>query len=367
MQSLARNGYTSDEVRAALHRPNRVFRFRYDLLDKDNQFLRTLSNVEFAEVRYNSLGQIKRTARFRLMDDGDINFLSDRIQPWVLLQMPDGDFAEFPQGVFLLSTPPRHTDGKTVTREIEAYDQLQILVDDKVESRYTVNKNVNYIAAISAVLTSAGITRQNLTSTSKTLPTARDWEPGTSKLSIIGDLLGAINYRSLYIDEHGYAVAQPYVSPAVRASEYTYADNQESVMFGEATEELDLWAIPNRWLLTVTDPDLPALTANYTNDNPDSPTSTVSRGRVIVDHREVEAADQESLTAQVLRIAQESTQQYRKIEFFTGLMPMHSDSDVYTFAYSKLGISEKFTETEWILPLDIHGRMTHRARRVESI
>jgi hypothetical protein len=366
MQSLTRNGYTSSEVKNALQ-ASPTFKFRYDLLDVDNQYIRTLDGVEYGEIRYNALAQIKRTAQFRLKNDNGIDFLSDRIQPWVLLKMPDGDWVEFPQGIFLLSTPPRHTDGKTVVREIEAYDQLQILLDDKIIDRYTVQSGANYIEAISAILTGAGLARQNLTATDKTLPTARDWEPGTSKLSIIGDLLGAINYRSLYIDEHGYAVAQPYVSPAVRASEYTYADNQESVMFGEATEELDLWAIPNRWLLTVTDPDLEALTANYTNDNPDSPTSTVSRGRVIVDHREVEAADQESLNAQVLRIAQESTQQYRKIEFFTGLMPIHSDSDVYTFVYSKLGVSEKFIETEWILPLNVHGRMTHRARRVESI
>jgi hypothetical protein len=85
MQSLERDGYSRKEVVEALHgkRGQRKLRFRYDLLDKNNQFIKTLDNVLSGEVSLSSLAEIKRVARFSLKDDGSIDFLNDRIQPFV--------------------------------------------------------------------------------------------------------------------------------------------------------------------------------------------------------------------------------------------------------------------------------------------
>jgi len=369
LQSLSRNGYTVDQVKKALHASNRHLAFRYDLLDSHNKFKRRLDNVLATSVSNNALADIKRTARFMLRDDSSIDFLSDRIKPWVRLKMPDGRYAEFPQGVFILSTPPRKVNAAgVVTRVVEAYDLLQVLTDDKVADRYTVAAFTNYIAAVKTVLDSVGLTDQNLTPIDKALPTARDWAPGTTKLQIINDLLGAINYRSLIMDENGFAVAQPYVSPAVRASEYTYADDDQSVIFPEVEQGLDLFAIPNKWVLVCSESDREPLVSTYTNDNPDSLTSTVSRDRTIVDYREgEEAADQASLDAKVLRSAFEASQVYEQVSLDTAIMPMHSDSDCFTLTFSVLGISAKYSETEWSFELKAGAKMKHWIRRVISI
>ena len=281
----------------------------------------------------------------------------------------DIDWIEWPQGVFLLSTPPRVVDSTgVITREVEAYDQLQVLVDDKAEGRYTITQGTNYIVAAKALLDSAGIVSQNLTPTSSTLPADRDWEPGTQKKIIINALLGAINYRALRFDENGVAVAEPYVSPADRASEYTYEANEESVILPGAADLLDLFAIPNKWVLVVSEPDRVPLTSVYTNDNPNSLTSTVSRGRTIVDIREYEdAADQVTLDARAQRIAFEASQVYQQVELATGIMPVHSDSDVVTLVHSGLGISAKFTEVAWEYDLRPGAAMKHKLRRVVNI
>ena len=369
MQSLARNGHTAEEVKAVLHGPVQQWSFRYDLLTNQNKLKKRLTNVLAASVANNALAEIKRTARFTLVDDGSIDFLKDRIKPWVRLKMPDGGWAEWPQGVFLLSTPPRVVDSTgVITREVEAYDQLQVLVDDKMEGRYTIAQGTNYIVAVKALLDSAGIVSQNLAPTSSTLPADLDWEPGTQKKVIINALLGAINYRSLWFDENGVAVAEPYVSPADRASEYSYNTDDESVILPGVKDGLDLFAIPNKWVLVVSEPDRAPLTSVYTNENPNSPTSTVSRGRTIVDVRGYEeAVDQTTLDARAQRIAFEASQVYQQIEMETGIMPMHSDSDVVILVHTALGISAKFAETSWGMELKKGAAMQHRLRRIVNI
>jgi hypothetical protein len=366
MLDLARNGYTYKQVQSALHAPNRRLSFRYDLLDKNNNFIRRLDNVISASVSHQALANIKRTARFAIADSGDINYLTDRIKPWVLLKMPDGGYAEFPLGVFLLSTPPRKVNAAgAVTRDIEAYDQTQVLLDDKVTARYTIAAGTEYIAAISAILTDAGIALQNITPSDKVLPADKDWPPGTPKLQIINNLTSAINYRAIWFDENGYAVVEPYRSLAMQASEYTYKDDDESVIFPEVEQSLDLFSVANAWVLVVSEPDQPPLVSTYTNASPTSPTSTINRGRVIVDYREYEeAADQATLNARAVRLAEEASQVYEHVTMETAIMPMHSHADVLTLEFSRLGISAKYGEVGWSMELKAGAKMQHNIRKV---
>lgn len=368
MQSLAANGYTVDQVKSILHASNRRIAFRYELLDNNNQFKKNLDNVISANVSNDAAAVIKRTARFSLYDDGSVNYLSDRIKPYARLWLTGG-WVEWALGVFILSTPPRSTDNiGNIIRSVEAYDLLQTLIDDKVRDRYTINQGTNYIAAVKSLLDSAGLTTQNLTATNKTLPAARDWSPGTTKLQMINDLLTAINYRGLYMDEDGVAIAQPYVSPEFRASEYTYRDDEQSVIFPEMNQGLDLFNVPNCWVLVVSESDRPPLVSTYINENPSSPTSTVNRGRTIVDYREnEEAADQQALDDKAQRLAFEASQIFEEVEFSTAIMPVHSQADVFTLEYTKLGISAKYSETAWSFDLKAGAQMKHQIRRVVSI
>lgn len=396
MQTLARGGYSAEQVKAALHASNRKVSFKYELLDSGNRLKKQLDNVLSSSVSYNALAEIKRTARFSLKDDGTINFLIDRIKPYVRLWIPPGrilaryysflkatqpnlyqtiqeapetgGWVEFPLGVFILSTPSKKADESgIVTREVEAYDQLQVLVDDKVIDRYTVSAGTNYILAVKTILDSTGITNQNLTATNKTLPTDRDWEPGTTKIKIINDLLSSINYLSLWFDEDGLAIAQPYISPSEQGSEYTYKDDHESVIFPDVEQSLDLFKVANKWVLVVSEPDREPISSTYTNTNANSPTSTINRGRTIVDYRQEDAADQATLDSKVQRIAFEASQIYEHVDFYTPIMPMHSNADVFTLEFSKLGINAKYSEHQWSMELKAGARMKHQIRRVVNI
>lgn len=393
MQKLARDGFNATELTAALHGPARTLAFRYELLDNTGAKKADLATVLAGSVSHNAEAAIKRTARFSLREDGLIDFQSDRIKPIVRVyvapgavlkqyaaQVPGlaveeinpagpGGWAEFPQGVFLLSTPPRKVDAAgVVTREVEAYDLTQILLDDKVVNRYTIPVGTNYVSAVGLLLGSSSLTAQNLTATTKEMPADVDWPPGTSKLQIINELLKAINYRPIWFDEDGVAVAVPYVNPDQRASEYTYRDDGGSVMFPDMEQSLDLFGISNQWPLTVSEPDRTPLTYTYTNSNPNSLTSTIARGRTITaPPQQVDAADLDALVGLAQREAFEASQVYETISFTTALMPMHSHEDVYTLAYSQLGISAKFTEVEWAVDLRWNATMKHKIRRIVTV
>lgn len=375
MQSLAVGSYTAAQTRAALLSSIRKVDFRYELLDSSNNVKSDISSYfrqDGNEVRQNSLADIKRTAKFTVLDTAPINWLSDRVKPYMRLLMSDGNYAEWAQGVFLLSSPQRTADPfGQIVREVDAYDQLQILRDDVVTDRYTVAAGVNYISganAVQALLTSAGITSYSLDPTASTLPAALDWDPGTTKLKIINDLLNAINYGSLWFDQAGVAQAHPYVLPSARATEFTYSDDSQSVIAPNVQDVLDLFGVPNKWVAVVSEADRPVLTSSYTNSNPLSPTSTVSRGRTIVDFRtDISAADQTTLDAAVSRLAALASQVYEQVQFSTALMPMHGDSDALAFNFSELGISKTYIETEWILPLKAGALMTHTMRRVVPV
>ena len=58
-----------------------------------------------------------------------------------------------------------------------------------------------------------------------------------------------------------------------------------SIIFPGSIKEEDLFAVPNKWVVVVSNPERESLRSVYVNDIPASKTSTISRGRAIVDFR----------------------------------------------------------------------------------
>jgi hypothetical protein len=300
---------------------------------------------------------VDKDTTYKLYFDGNLTAKTFLQSQWI----------EFPLGIFLLSSPTRKDSNQNVYRDVEAYDGLLILRDDKFVSRYTVPAGTNYRQAVIDILASAGITKHNIEQTDKVLPVDMEFAPGTEKLEAINALLQAINYTPIHVDVYGYFTSMTYRSPSIRAAEYTYKDDELSIIYPGMEEELDLFNVPNKWVVVCSNAEQ-SLMSSYTNSNPNSPTSTVNRGRTIVDYREVtDIADQQSLDAYVQRIAFEASQVYGKLTFETAIMPHHDYMDVLQIEYSSLGISGKYVETGWTMTLSAGARMKHEVRKVVSI
>lgn len=365
------NGHTPAEILDVLRygAGSRSWDFRYELWTLNGTDLGDVGGVESCSLEQNWLADIKRTARLRIRDLGEINYLSDMIKPIVRLKLaPYGplDYVEWAQGLFLLSSPKRSaTPAGVITRDVDAYDRLLSLAQDKPATRQSVAAGAN---VVDAVVTRLGSLPRVVTSSVSTLPVVKEWDPGTAQLTIINDLLGTINYDSLSFDEEGRAVVQPYRLPSTRADEYEYADDQYGVTVPDPEQQLDLFDVPNQWSLTVSEPDRPPLTSIYTNNDPGSLTSTIRRGRTISDPRtEVDVVDQATLDAKVARLAFEASQVYESVTLHTALMPIHSGNDVYRIKYAPLAINAKYTEHSWSMDMRAGAIMTHVARRVVTV
>jgi hypothetical protein len=382
--------YTQKDIDDMLHGKtgSRLVRFRFDLLDMNENKIRELHNVESADVSMNSFNTIKRTARFVIRDTPDepIDYLTHRIQPFAEFKLPDkfvqnadgtrvllaGKWIEFPLGVFLLSSPKRVERGTQTFRDIEAYDGIVILEEDKFTSRYHVPAGTKYTDAIIDILVNAGITKYNIDFSDRTLPNDVEYEPGTEKTKPISDFLTAINFTALWVDDYGYFTAQKYISPADRDPDYRYEENEFSVITNGVEEELDLYSVPNKWVAVHASADstsnVLSMMASYTNTDPNSPTSTVNRGRTIVDYRKVEEiADQAALSEYVERIAFEASQIFGKVRFQTAIMPFHGFQDVLYLKNETLGIDGKYAETGWKFALKPGALMEHEVRAVIQI
>lgn len=369
------NDHTPAEIQDALRGKtgSRLFTYRYELLDQSSRYVEDLSGVEYCRITQDWLADIKRRASLLVRDLGRVDWLGDRIKPYVRLALPPygpNDWVEWPQGVFLLSSPKRSASpAGVISRPVEAYDLLQALADDKPATRYAVTAGTRYTDAVSTLLTGFA---KNITASGSTLPVTREWEPGTSKLAIINDLLKAITYDSISFDEDGVALVRPYVVPSKRNSEFTYADGADGLTIPNPEQTLDLFSVPNRWVLVSSDPDRPPMRAVYTNTDPSSPTSTVRRGRIITDVRspDRDAPDTIGLQAQVQRLANEASQIYEAIDFQTAGMPIHSGNDSYWIKYGPLAINAQYIEQSWELEMRANAPlspMSHRARRVVSV
>lgn len=369
------NSHTDTEIRAALKglSGSRRWSFRYELLEVDGSWVRDLDNVLSGSVEQNWLADIKRTATFHIREAGGIDFLSDRVRPSVRLHLPPygaRDFVEYPQGVFLLESSERTVSaGGVITREVQGYDQLQVYSSDLLDVRYAVAAGVVVTTAVKTLLASTLVPpATSVVPHTGTVTATKEWEPGTSKLRVINDLLELINYESLSFDPDGVAQVVPYKSPQDRAEEWIYANDHEGLVMPEAGQALDLFGVANKWVLVVSEPDQPALVASYTNADPASPTSTVRRQRTITDYRtEQEATDLTTLQAKAARLAFEASQVYEAISFRTGLMPLHSGNDVYRISLSSLAVNAIYAEHTWSLPLKAGAEMAHTARRVVSV
>ena len=365
MRTLAVNGYPAASVEKELLKSGRTLAFRYERYDKNNLFLGPFSGIIDGSVDHASFADIAGTAKFSIKSIEGIDWSNDRCKPFVRLKMPDGKYAEWSMGLFLLSSPAM-SPGKI--REIDAYDQSFILLMDKVSDRYSVASGSVVTEVISTILAGAGIPLRTVVPSALTLPTARDWDPGTPKATIVNALLSSINYQALWFDGDGYAVCRPYMSPSVSPTGWTYRDDASSMLTREGSRTLDLFDVPNKWVLYVSDPDRPPLRSEYTNASMSSPTSTASRGFTIVDYREeTDAVDQATLDAKVAIIAYGASQIYEKVVINTGLMPMHEHFDVLSLRYGLMNIEDRYQETGWSMSLKVGAKMSHSLRKLVSL
>lgn len=368
------HNYTEKQIQNALRMKSnsRKIDFRYDLLNRNDIKIGTLDGISKASISYGEFRAIKRSATFTFNEylQREINYMSDQIQPWFILYMPDGGTVKWSLGLFLLEAPNRNIIGKHKQRDIAAYDKTIIIEEDRFTERYFIAAGTNYIGAVTKILQTAGITNINITDNNSTLLASREFATGTKKKEAINELLTSINYNSIRVDEIGAMRSEPYIEPAKRPITQDYSADESSILYPKFTESLDIAGRANVFTRVAINPESEAeLTSTFSNDDVRSPISTVSRGRKIVNFEEIQnISSQEALDGMVRRIAIEASSAYSHLTFSTALMPTHGSADtLYLNIPTVFDAPVKFSETSWDMDLRFDGEMKHEARRVVQL
>jgi hypothetical protein len=336
----------------------RILDFKYYLLNKNDDFKKELMCVEKCSVEYNSLTRLKSSASMSIGEGKDIDYFNDRIK--IICRL---NGKEYPLGIFLICSPSR-TISTRVTRTLTLYSKLHILEDDKVLERYFVSKGINVVNECKRIL---GDYKVSITESDKVTGSNREWPIGTEKIEIINDLLSSINYTSLRVDGNGYYTADPYILPTDKEVDFIYEPGIDGIMMKDMEDEIDLFSVPNTVIRYTNNADInPPLRAVYENNNADSPTSIVNRGRRIVDVEEVaDAADYATLMAACKKAAYELTDKYSHIEFQTAINPEHGYMNCIIL--KNHDINDKYIETSWSFDCAVGGKMKHTCRKVVNI
>lgn len=289
------------------------------------------------------------------------NWLTDEIQPVLRI-----DGAEHPLGIFLPATIREEEQDGLELVKVDAYDRgLRVRDTNSAELLYWPAGTL-YLDAVEQLLTAAGIQTVFKTPNAAELAEAREgWEPGVSYLAVANELLAEINYKPVWFSETGIAMLEPAAVPDASAIRHRFdSADRETRMVRQLGRETDIWNAPNVFHVTCANPEKDGLmSATAVNDNPQSPLSTVRRGRRICRFEQVNnIADQAALNAYAEKLRNDSMISGETITVTTGLRFGFGVDDVVGIHYGDLtaiGIERGFE-----MRLEVGGRMTHRIERV---
>lgn len=310
---------------------HRVERFRVELLTKAEDSLGDLDGVSGGSLSWDASADLPAGGNLTLVERGQtINYSSDRVRVWWEV---DG-VESWPLGVYVLAAPTTNYTGADATRSVALIDKLTVIRDSKLVRTLQVAKGANIVAAAVARLVNIGETRIAATESTKTLTNAMTWDPGTSRLQVVNDLLAAAGYANLWVDATGLLRIEPYVDPSERPIAFTFEEGESSIHSPNWEYELGLWEASNTVIMTSQPTESGSVfLASVVDENPSSPTSTVAMGRTLnpIVEENVEASSQADLEQQALRRLMDTSNVVGKLRVSHAAVPIwYNDAVQFT-------------------------------------
>lgn len=200
-----------------------------------------------------------------------------------LVVIQNGLTEKYPLGTFLVQTPSSSFNGKIRNVSMDAYTPLLELKENPPPLGYSILKGEN-IMKIAYRLVREHL-RAPVVETVCDTKLFYDFVADTSDkwLSFISDLIANAKYV-FDLDEMGRVLFAPKQDTASLQPVWTYKDDNSSILFPDMDMDHDLYGIPNV-VEVIYSNGSDSYYAKVVNDDPNSPISTVNRGREII-HRE---------------------------------------------------------------------------------
>lgn len=257
-----------------------------------------------------------------------------------LITIQNGITEKHPLGTFLVQTPSSGFDGKTKNISMDAYTPLLELKENPPPIGYSIFKNENIMNKVYTLVREKVRAPAVPTQCDTTLVTDFVSNENDTWLTFLIDLMSYAKYE-FSLDEIGRILFSPKQDTASLQPVWTYNDDNSSILYPDINVEHDLYGIPNS-VEVVYSKDGHYYYAKVINDDPDSPISTVNRGREIL--RRVTNPDFSGIPTddQIKEYAEKLLKELSSIEYtisYThGYCPVRI-GDCVRLNYSRAGLS----------------------------
>lgn len=200
-----------------------------------------------------------------------------------LIAVQNGVSEKHPLGTYLIQTPSTSFNGKIQNISMDAYTPLLELKEKRPPLGYSILKGEN-ITDVAYRLTRDNV-RAPVVMAGCSTSLFSDFvaEIDDTWLSFLTDLLANAKH-TFALDEMGRILFTPKQDTASLQPVWTYNDDNSSILYPDLSLEHDLYGIPNV-VEVIYSNGVENYYSRVVNDDPNSPISTVNRGREII-HRE---------------------------------------------------------------------------------
>ena len=197
-----------------------------------------------------------------------------------LVTIQNGIREKHPLGTFLVQTPSSSYTGTLRNVSMDAYTSLLELKENPPPLGYSILKTENIMDKAYTICRER--VRAPVVEASCTTPLYKDFVANTNDtwLSFLIDFIANAKYE-FALDEYGRILFAPKQDTAALQPVWTYDDGNSSILYPELELDHDLYGIPNV-VEVVYSSGKEVYYARVVNDDENSPTSTINRGREII-------------------------------------------------------------------------------------
>lgn len=250
--------------------------FEYYIVDPGTwKDIKPINNIKSSTINWDSDTETLGSATIDMSES-----IGECYVRMYLVTIQNGIKDRHPLGTFLVQTPSWSFDGKTKDISVDAYTPLLELKENLPPIGYSLFKGNSIMDAAYRICRDNSRAPVIKAECSDVL--YNDFVANTNDtwLSFSSDLIANANYI-FGLDELGRILFQPKQDAASLQPVWTYSDDNSSILYPDITMDQDLFGIPNVVEVVYSNGN-GYYYGRAVNDNPNSPISTVKRGREIV-------------------------------------------------------------------------------------
>lgn len=250
--------------------------FEYYVVDPDTwKDARRLNNVTKSKITRDSESETLGSATIDVTES-----LGECYIRIYMVTIQNGITEKHALGTFLVQTPSTSFDGKICSVSMDTYTPLLELKESPPPIGYSIFKDENIMDNAYRICrenTRAPVVKSNREDT-----LSSDFVANTDDtwITFITDLIANAKYI-LGLDEMGRVLFLPKQDTASLQPVWTFNDDNSSILYPEISLDHDLYGIPNV-VEVVYSNGSDSYYARIVNSDPNSPISTVNRGREII-------------------------------------------------------------------------------------